>query len=99
MPQWANARRPEADPTGRWPWPQSGGTMREMSVRIPLLPLLLAGLMGLLTAALFAFRPLARAQRLSAAGLFRGHLEQRGDEDHDHHTPTGVFQIRGHAWE
>ncbi|HKY93945.1 MAG TPA: FtsX-like permease family protein [Kiloniellales bacterium] len=42
-----------------------------------LFPLLLAGLMGLLTAALFAFRPLARAQRLSAAGLFRGHLEQR----------------------
>lgn len=42
-----------------------------------LMPLLLAGLMGLLTAALFAFRPLARAQRLSAAGLFRGHLEQR----------------------
>ena len=42
-----------------------------------LLPLSLAGLMGLLTAALFAFRPLARAQRLSAAGLFRGHLEQR----------------------
>jgi len=41
-----------------------------------LLPLLLAGVMGLLTAALFAFRPLARAQRLSAAGLFRGHLEQ-----------------------
>jgi len=39
-------------------------------------PLLLAGLMGLLTAALFAFRPLARAQGLSAAGLFRGHLEQ-----------------------
>jgi putative ABC transport system permease protein len=41
-------------------------------------PLLLAALMGFLTAALFALRPLARAETLSAAGLFRGHLEQRG---------------------
>ena len=39
-------------------------------------PLVLAALMGFLTAALFALRPLARAETLSAAGLFRGHLEQ-----------------------
>ncbi len=40
-----------------------------------LLPLLLAGAMGLRTALLFALGPLARAQVLPAAGLFRGHLE------------------------
>ncbi len=41
------------------------------------LPLLVAGTLGLATALLFALSPLARAQRLPAAGLFRGHLETR----------------------
>lgn len=44
-------------------------------------PLLLAGVMGLLTALLFALPPLARAQGLPAAGLFRGHLEASGGLD------------------
>ncbi len=41
------------------------------------LPLLRAAAMGLLTALLFAFLPLARAQGLPAAGLFRGYVDQR----------------------
>lgn len=41
------------------------------------LPLLVAGVLGLGTALLFALPPLARAERLPAAGLFRGHLEAR----------------------
>ncbi len=41
------------------------------------LPLLVAGVLGLATALLFALPPLARAERLPAAGLFRGHLEAR----------------------
>ncbi len=48
------------------------------------LPLLRAAAMGLLTALLFAFMPLARAQGLPAAGLFRGHVDTR--------------QIRRPAW-
>ena len=39
------------------------------------LPLILAAAMGYLTALLFALRPLAAAQALPAAGLFRGHLQ------------------------
>jgi putative ABC transport system permease protein len=42
-----------------------------------LAPLLVAGTLGLGTALLFALPPLARAQGLPAAGLFRGHLETR----------------------
>lgn len=42
-----------------------------------LLPLASAGALGLATALLFALPPLARAQSLPAAGLFRGHLEAR----------------------
>jgi len=40
-------------------------------------PLAKAAAMGLLTALLFALIPLARAQGLPAAGLFRGHVEAR----------------------
>jgi len=40
-------------------------------------PLIRAALMGLLAAALFAFAPLARAQSLPAASLFRGHIDTR----------------------
>ncbi len=42
-----------------------------------LLPLARAAAMGLLTALLFALLPLARAQSLPAAGLFRGEVETR----------------------
>ncbi len=41
------------------------------------LPLLRAAAMGLLTALLFALLPLARAQRLPAASLFRGQVDTR----------------------